>query len=73
MIGQELRKARKRAGFTQEELAQKAMLHPTYIGLLERNKRSPSLEVFLRLCVAMNISPGALLDRITQSKKKKGG
>ncbi len=64
MIGIELRKARLKAGLTQEQLAERAKLHPTYIGLLERNKRSPSLDVFLRLCKAMSISPVNLLGRI---------
>ncbi len=64
MIGEELRKERTAARLTQEQLASKARLHPTYIGLLERNKRSPSLDVFLRLCEALRISPITLIKRI---------
>jgi len=57
MIGKELRKARLAAGLTQEQLAVNAKLHPTYVSLLERDERSPSLAVFLRLSNALKISP----------------
>ena len=71
MIGKELRRARLAAGLTQERLAEKAKLHSTYIGLLERNKRSPSLDVFLRLCKAMSVSPVKLLGQIVREGEKK--
>jgi transcriptional regulator with XRE-family HTH domain len=71
MVGNELRKARRAAGLTQEQLASKARLHPTYIGLLERDKRSPSLDVFLRLCVALEVSPLTFLKRVLAMRDKK--
>jgi transcriptional regulator with XRE-family HTH domain len=71
MIGDELHKARTAAGLTQEQLASKARLHPTYIGLLERNKRSPSLDVFLRICDAMKVSPATLIKRILAKRQGK--
>ena len=73
MVGEEIRRARQEAGLTQEQLASGAKLHPTYIGLLERNKRSPSLDVFLRLCAAMKISPVTLLMRIVKRRADKAG
>jgi transcriptional regulator with XRE-family HTH domain len=73
MIGNELRKARRAQGLTQEQLASKAKLHPTYIGLLERGKQSPSLDVFLRLCVALEISPLLFLKRVLAGRDKKAG
>ena len=73
MVGDELRRARNEAGLTQEQLASRAKLHPTYIGLLERNKRSPSLDVFLRLCAAMKIPPVTLLRRIVTGRHKTAG
>lgn len=73
MVGIELRKARRAVGLTQEQLASKAKLHPTYIGLLERDKRSPSLDVFLQLCAALEISPLAFLKRVLAMRDKKLG
>ncbi len=38
-----LRKRRRKAGLSQEALAFEAGVHPTYISLLERGLRNPSL------------------------------
>ena len=64
MLGDELRKARESAGLTQEELAFKARVHRTYISMLERDKKSPTLEVMFRLCRALEVSPSKLIARI---------
>ena len=53
MLGKELRKAREAAGMSQEELAFRARVHRTYISLLERDKKSPTLDVLFRICGAM--------------------
>jgi transcriptional regulator with XRE-family HTH domain len=61
MIGKELRRAREEAGLTQEQLADHARVHRTYVSLLERNKKSPTLDVLFRLCKALGISPSKLI------------
>ena len=70
MFGEELRKARLRAGLTQQELADKAHLHYTYVCQLEHDRYSPTLNAFFRLCDALNVSPARLIGRI--DKKRKG-
>ena len=55
-FGVVLRKLRKRRGLTQEELAEEADLHRTYIGLLEVGRRSPSLRTLRSICVCLGIS-----------------
>jgi transcriptional regulator with XRE-family HTH domain len=40
---------------SQEELAEKADVHPTYIGLLERGQRIPGIDVAERLAKAFGI------------------
>ncbi len=67
-IGEEIRKAREAAGLTQTQLAEAADLHRTYISQLERDIKSPSLDVFLRLCKAMKISAAKLISHIEQSE-----
>lgn len=67
MIGQEFRKARLKAGLTQEELAAKARLTREYVSLLELNKRMPTLPVFIRLCRSMGISAPDLLSKLEDS------
>jgi transcriptional regulator with XRE-family HTH domain len=67
VLGEELRKARLKAGMTQEELAAKARLTREYVSLLELNKRMPTLPVFVRVCQSMNLSAPVLLAKIEHS------
>ena len=48
-----LRRRRKRSGMSQESLAHAAGLHPTYISLLERGLRAPSLPTIEVLAKAL--------------------
>lgn len=48
--------ARRQEGLTMEELAERAGLHRTYIGLLERNERQPTLAVAVGLAEALGLS-----------------
>ena len=64
MLGDELRRAREAASLTQEELAERAEVHRTYVSLLERDKKSPTVAVLSRLCAAMGIRASVLLARV---------
>lgn len=46
---------------TQEKLAFSADLHTTYISLLERGERTPSLETMAKLALALGTSLSALV------------
>lgn len=50
-----LREARQRRRMTMEELADRAGVHRTYIGLLERGERQPTIDVAVRLADALNV------------------
>ena len=50
-----LKKHREAKAFSQEALAEKANLHPTYVGLIERSLRNPSLNVSKSLAKALGI------------------
>ncbi|HEY3762347.1 MAG TPA: helix-turn-helix transcriptional regulator [Verrucomicrobiae bacterium] len=70
-----LRQQRKRRGLSQEALAEKADLHPTYIGMLERSLRNPTLNVAKALAKALNVSLSRLIadaEMIQQSGKLRG-
>ena len=54
----ELRLAR---GLSQEELADKAGCHRTYVGMLERRLGNPSLYVLSKLATAVGVSVAELL------------
>jgi transcriptional regulator with XRE-family HTH domain len=56
--------ARKRAGLTQEDIAFRAALHRTEIGLLERAARTPRIDTLAKLAGALGVKPAVLLDGI---------
>lgn len=55
MFGENVRKARRSKNLTQEKLADKAGLHFTYIGQIERGLRNPSLINIHKLVKALDI------------------
>lgn len=64
MLGTEIRLAREAAGLTQEELADRAGVHRTYVSLLERDKKSPTVAMLFRLCAPLGLRPSTLLARL---------
>jgi len=70
MIGDELRKAREAAGLTQEELSFRARIHRTYVSLLERDKKSPTVDVLFRICDAVGIRASVLIARVERKRVK---
>ncbi len=56
-----LRQHREKRALSQEMLAEKADLHPTYIGMLERCLRNPSLNVTKALARALNVPLSRLI------------
>ena len=55
-LGRVIKGLRQQHGITQEELAEKASLHRTYLSDIERGARNPSLETLVRLAAALQIS-----------------
>ena len=60
-FGDQLRKLRHKRNWTQEELADRAGMHSTYIGQIERGVRNPSLVNLYKLAKALKVSAGELL------------
>ncbi|MGH8179229.1 MAG: helix-turn-helix domain-containing protein [Steroidobacter sp.] len=54
---------RERAGLSQENLADAAELDRTFIGLLERGQRQPTLETLFRIANALKVAPQTLIAR----------
>jgi transcriptional regulator with XRE-family HTH domain len=50
-----VRKFRIEQGFSQEEFAEKAGLHRTYIGSVERGERNITIDVMERIAKALNL------------------
>lgn len=61
LFGDVIRAHRAKAGLSQEDLADEAGLHRTYIGLVERGQRMPSIEMVRRLALALDTSMTLLM------------
>ena len=64
IFGQTLRDIRKEHGISQEALAFESGYHPTYIGQLERGKKSPSLRAIMRLASVLKTPGSEILRRV---------
>lgn len=64
-LGQKIREKRMALGMSQEELANFAGLHRTYIGSVERGERNVSLQNIVAIAKALSISPSELLEGIS--------
>jgi transcriptional regulator with XRE-family HTH domain len=54
-LGNSIRKHRDEIGMSQEKLAEKADLHPVYIGKIERGEQWISLHALLRIAKALGV------------------
>ena len=63
-FGRRLREVRVDVGLSQDRLAERAGVHPTAIGRMERGGREPRLTTILRLARALSVQPGTLLDEL---------
>ena len=61
-----LREIRVLIGISQEELALKSGFHRTYISMLERGLKNPSLTTIFRLCSALDTKPNELIILVSQ-------
>ncbi len=64
-----LKKYRLENKLSQDELAFRCRLDRTYISLLERKKRKPTLNVIFRICSKLNIKPSILIEEIESLMK----
>ena len=63
-FGTRLRDAREQANLTQDELAHRAGLHRTFVSLLERGLRNPTIDTVFKLCKAMELDPGSFITSV---------
>ncbi|NLG69890.1 MAG: helix-turn-helix transcriptional regulator, partial [Firmicutes bacterium] len=61
VFGQRVREMRTRQGLTQQQLAQRAGMHPAYVGGIERGERNITLDGVDRLARALGVSPAELM------------
>lgn len=64
-----LREYRERAALSQEALANAADLDRTFIGMLERGQRQPTLESLFRIADALKVAPSTLVARTAAERQ----
>jgi transcriptional regulator with XRE-family HTH domain len=55
-FGQRMRSQRTKLGLSQEELAARANVHRTYIGMIERAEKNITLENIEKICKALDLT-----------------
>lgn len=60
-LGQNLKLARKKAKFTQAELAEKAGINTNYYARIERDEETPSLETLKKLTKILKVKSSDIL------------
>ena len=65
-----LKKHRTAKGISQELLAEKADIHPTHVGLIERSLRNPSLNVAQGIADALGLSLTQMVAEAEQLQKR---
>lgn len=63
-FGKRLRALREERGWSQEEFADRAGLHRTYVSAVERGVRNPTLSVLERIAKAMGITLSELVKAV---------
>jgi len=66
-----LRKARQKAGISQEELGHMCDLHRTEISLLERGGREPRMGTILKLSGSLETTPNELCEGVTWNSQRR--
>ncbi len=65
-IGQRIRNYRIQMKLSQEELAEKCGLHPTYIGQVERGEKNATLESISKIAAGLSVDLSTLFESIEE-------
>lgn len=72
-MGLRIRQARKKRGWSQQELAKRCGISVSFLGHIERGTRIMSLETFSRICTALDADAGELLWGMARLLNTRGG
>lgn len=61
IVARNVRRLRNERGLTQEELSELAGINRNYTGMIEREQRSPTVDMLEKLAKALQIDPVVLL------------
>jgi len=72
-FGIAVRRRRLAAGLSQENLAERAGLHPTYVSMVERGVRNPTLDVAARIAKSLKVGLPQLIQEAEGLRAERGG
>lgn len=61
VFAKNVRRVRQELGLSQEELAERAGVHRTYVGMLERSEKNVTIYNIERIAIALDVEPASLL------------
>ena len=61
-LGLNVRRLREAKGWSQEDYADRAGIHRTYVSDIERGRRNPTITVVEQLAAPLEVTTGSLLD-----------
>jgi transcriptional regulator with XRE-family HTH domain len=61
-LGRNVRRLREAKGWSQEDYADRAGIHRTYVSDIERGRRNPTITVVEKLAAPLEVASGRLLD-----------
>lgn len=67
-FGQQVRTLRQRKAMSQEELAARAGVHRTYIGMIERGEKNVTIISMMKIATALDIEISELLKDFSYGK-----
>lgn len=70
-FGKVLRAVRKEVGLTQEQLALAAEIDRTFVSLIERGERQPTVRIIFKLAAALHVPPSQLI-QLTEQRVDSG-
>lgn len=70
---QRIKEARLKSKLSQEELAELAEVHASYIGQVERGEKNPSTSVLMRISKALEVPLSQLLESKDEIRPPRGG
>lgn len=70
IVGQRLRQRRQELGYSQEVTSEKAGLHPTYIGQVERGEKNATIESIEKICIALDYPMEDLFNKIVSTDSR---
>lgn len=73
IFSRNLRLLRHRAGLSQQELAHRANIDRNYVGKLEREQNSPTLDTLEKIAAALQVDVEMLIKRDLHFRSHEGG